>query len=71
MKGFTHRMLVWGGISGMVSNIRCMHLTVVLKQRQRLGQEQENLGRRRKHSKPGRAAGLSSMVCAGVYLPQF
>lgn len=46
----------------MVSSIRCMHLTVVLKHKQRLGQEQEKLGRRRKHKKPGRAAGFTSMV---------
>lgn len=64
-------MFVWGGISGMVSNIRCMHLTVVLKHRQRLGQEQEKPGRRRKYKKPPRAEGLISMVFAGAYLPQF
>lgn len=46
----------------MVSNIRCMHLTVVLKHRQRGGQEREEAGRRRKHKKPRRAEGLSSMV---------
>lgn len=67
----THSMFVWGGISGMVSNIRCMHLTVVLKHRQRLGQQQEKLGKRRKHKKPRRAEDLISMVFAGVYLPQF
>lgn len=64
-------MLVWGGISGMVSSIRCMHRTVVLKHRQRLGQEQEKLGKRRKQRKPRRAAGLISMVFAGVDLPEF
>jgi len=55
----------------MVSNIRCMHLTVVLKHRQRLGQEQEKLGKRRKHRKPGRAEEVISMMFAGVYLPRF
>lgn len=40
----TYRMVVWGETAGTASKLRCMHLTVVLKHKQRLGQQSATCG---------------------------
>lgn len=40
----TYRMVVWGETAGTVSKFRCIHLTVVRKHKQRLGQLNTNCG---------------------------
>lgn len=41
---FTYRIVVWGETAGTVSKFRCIHLTVVRKHKQRLGQQTTECG---------------------------